>query len=369
MGLDKYRHKGRIDYLLALVFFILAGFGIVMIFSASVVIADRGYDDMYYFAKKQVLALGFGLIAMIIFSLFDYKKWKNYATTMLLITIVLLVTVFIPVIGIEGKGAHRWIDLGFMSFQPSELVKLTFLLYLAAWFSKKGREINKLSSGFIPFIAIIALVTILIMLEPDMGTMTIVAAIATVIFLISGVAWKYIILYIVGIVAAFRILIFIEPYRLERLKVFLNPAAAIQGAGYHINQAMLAIGSGGWLGMGFGQSRQKYLYLPEPHTDSIFAVIAEELGFVRIIILVALFVFIGWRGYQIALRAPDMFGRLIAAGITTWFIGQSFVNMGAMLGLLPLTGVTLPFISYGGTSLVMSLVAAGILLNISKKCV
>lgn len=367
MGLEKFRNKGRIDYLLAFAIFILSVFGVIMIFSASGVLAENVYGNLYFFARKQTIALVVGLVLMVILSKINYKIWRQYATTLLWVTIILLVAVFLPMIGVDNKGAHRWIDLGFITFQPSELVKITFLLYLSAWLCKKGKEINVFASGFVPFIAILGIVTVLVMAEPDMGSMTVIAAIATVIFLISGVSWKYVFIYLGGIFLAFRMLIIIEPYRMERLKVFLNPASALQGAGYQINQAMLAIGSGGWAGLGFGQSRQKYLYLPEPHTDSIFAIIAEELGFIRVILLVLVFVFIAWRGYGIALKAPDMFGRLVASGITTWIVWQAFVNMGAMTGLLPLTGVTLPFISYGGTSLVVTLAAVGILLNISRK--
>ncbi|MDO8513132.1 MAG: putative lipid II flippase FtsW [bacterium] len=366
--LERYRRIGHgFDYWLALVIFVLSVFGVIMIFSASAVVSYERFNSPYGYASKQAMALGIGLVAWFVMTMIDYRFWQKKATVFLVITIVLLLAVFLPGIGIERNGAHRWIDLGSFSLQPSELIKLFFLMYISAWLSKKGEKINDLNKGIIPFVIILLVVIFLIMKEPDMGTMSVIAVFSMAVFFVSGVAWHYLLIFMAGAIALFRVLIYAAPYRLQRLMVFLNPNQAQSGAGYHINQALLALGSGGLLGLGFGQSKQKYLFLPEAHTDSIFAIIGEELGFLRAALVILAFVFIAWRGLEIAKRAPDKFGQLVATGITVWFIWQAFVNIGAMLGLLPLTGVPLPFISYGGTSLVVSFAAAGILLNISKQ--
>jgi cell division protein FtsW len=239
---------------------------------------------------------------------------------------------------------------------------------LAAWLEKKGEGIKDFYSGTIPFLFLNLVVLGLIILQPDMGTMVIVAMTAFIIFYLAGS--KRIHLAGIGVSALIVIWILIKsaPYRMRRLLVFLKPEQ-VEGSAYHINQILIAIGSGGLLGLGFGQSRQKYLYLPQVHTDSIFAIIVEELGFLRAALILGVFVFFAWRGYRIARQAPDVFARLVATGITSWIIVQAFINIAAMLGIVPLTGVPLPFISFGGSSLVMCLAAIGILLNISKQSV
>ncbi len=366
--LEKYRnHNHGIDYLLAMVIFMLSIFGLIMVFSSSSVVSYNYYDNPYHYVLKQSISLGIGLVVWVVMTMIDYRFWQKNATWLLILTVFLLVAVFLPGIGIERKGAHRWINLGITTLQPTELIKLFFLIYISGWLAKKGKDINDFKSGFLPFVAILLVVVFLIMKQPDMGTMSVIAAFSTAIFFVSGVAWSYILFFIGGAVVLFRVLIYAAPYRLQRLMVFLEPDKATTGAAYHINQALLAIGSGGLLGLGFGQSKQKYLFLPEAHTDSIFAIISEELGFVRAVLIILVFVFIAWRGLRIAKRAPDKFAQLVSTGITVWFIWQAFVNISAMVGLLPLTGVPLPFISYGGTSLIINFAAAGILLNISKQ--
>lgn len=368
MALERFRRKQHgIDYLFALAIFLLVIFGIIMIFSAGAVISYEELGNSYGYALKQITSLGVGIVVWIFTAMIDYRFWQKYATHLLITTLVLLVAVFIPGIGIEAGGAHRWIDYGISTFQPTEIIKLTFILYLSAWLAKKGDGIKDFVRGFVPFLLILSAVVFLIMEQPDMGTMSVIAAAATTIFFVSGAPLTYITLYLGGAAVVFWALVKSAPYRMQRFLVFLDTEKLTQGPAYHINQALLAIGSGGWLGLGFGQSQQKYLFLPEPHTDSIFAIISEELGFTRTIFIILLFVFIGWRGYQIAMKAPDSFSRLVATGITTWFIWQAFVNIGAMLSMVPLTGVPLPFISFGGTALVMNLAAVGILLNISRQ--
>ncbi len=367
---DRFRlKKQKIDYWLFLAVFVLAIIGVVMISSASAVVSYKLYHNEYSYMIRQLTALGIGILGLILTTIIDYRFWQKTATTLLLITLGLLIAVFVPFIGLHYGGAHRWIDLRFTTIQPSEIIKLTFLVYLAAWLTKKGEGVKSFASGFLPFIAILGLVVFLIMAQPDMGTMSVIAVVATAIFFVSGAKWSHIALFLSGASALFIIFVFSASYRSQRLMVFLNPNRWQEGAAYHINQALVAIGSGGLLGLGFGQSRQKYLYLPMPQTDSIFAVMSEELGFLRVVLIILLYLFIAWRGYRIAARAPDMFARLVATGITTWIAWQALVNIGAMVGLLPLTGVPLPFISFGGSSLVMTLIGVGILLNISRQAV
>lgn len=354
------------DYLLAFVVILLCFFGLVMVSSASIVSSQERFGNNYYYVSHQLISLVVGLILMAAAYFIDYRFWKKISLTAFLATIVLLLAVFFPVIGKEFGGAHRWIGIGGFLFQPTEIVKLTFVIYLASWLEKRGKVIKNFSVGFLPFVVLMAVLGFLIMSQPDLGTLTVIVGTGVIVFFIAGARKYHLAIGGVAVVILLAILIKIAPYRLQRFLVFLNPSEQTLGAAYHINQALLAVGSGGMWGLGFGQSKQKYLYLPQAYSDSIFAIIAEELGFIRAILVIFAFVFFGFRGYKIARNAPDNFAMFLAAGITTWIIVQAFINIGAMLNLLPLTGVPLPFISYGGSSLVITLTAIGILLNISK---
>jgi cell division protein FtsW len=296
----------------------------------------------------------------------DYRFWKKNSFWMLIITLLLLILVFVPGIGRAAGGAHRWIVIGGSWFQPSELIKLTFLIYLSAWLENRDEKIKSFWFGFIPFTFLILLIGALIMLQPDLGTTSILVLSAVTVFFVAGANPSHLVFGAGGLLVLLTILIKASPYRQQRLLVFLNPSVDSQGAAYHINQALLAIGAGGLWGLGFGQSKQKYLYLPEAHTDSIFAIIAEELGFIRSSLVVAGYLLIGYLGFRIARNAPDRFARFLAVGITSWIVFQAFINIAAMLNLLPLTGVPLPFVSYGGSSLIILLAGVGIMLNISK---
>lgn len=359
--------RKRGDYLLSLVVFILAVFGLVMISSASVVVSYELFGTNYHYFNRQAISFVIGILAWVITSNIDYRIYQKYAIYLLILTFLLLILVFIPGIGKELGGAHRWISAGPIFFQPSELVKLLFILYLAAWLEKRAEHLRTFWRGFLLFAILIGLIIFLIISQPDMGTTTIIVATSAVMFFVAGAQIWHLTLGIGALVALFWILIKTSPYRFQRFLTFLQPAAQSLGNAYHINQALLAIGTGGLLGRGFGQSIQKYLYLPQAHTDSIFAIAAEELGFLRITFVLFLYVFLIFRGYAIAKVAPDYYSKLVASGITAWFGIQTFVNLGAMTGLLPLTGVPLPFISFGGSSLVVSLAAVGILMNISKQ--
>jgi cell division protein FtsW len=284
----------------------------------------------------------------------------------MVLSILALIAVYLPGIGVERNGAHRWVYLGFMQFQPSEFAKLSLILYLAVWFENKGTEVRNLFTSTIPFVLILALVGGLVIKEPDMGTTVILALIAGSIYFVAGARMTHVLGMAAIVVAMAWYLIKSAPYRMARFMVFLNPGADSGGQGYHVNQALLAIGSGGILGLGFGKSRQKFNYLPESATDSIFAVVAEELGIIGAGMIVILFTMYAIRGFKIAKESPDIFARLVAVGITVWIVGQSLINIMAILSLMPLTGVPLPFISYGGSSIIMLMFASGILLNISK---
>ncbi len=341
----------------------LALFGLVMIGSASALIAFEKFDgaNNYYYVGKQAVNLVIAVAFMIVTMSIDYRVWKKYAGLMLILTIILLLVALIPGLGNEAGGASRWIDIGFVRFQPSEIAKLTFVIYLASWFSKRVGRVN-----IVPLLIVLAVVAALVISQPDLGTLTVLIGVAVAMFFAAG--GSYIQLLAGGglIAAAFAIFIRSSEYRWQRFLTFMSPSSETLGAGYHINQALLAIGSGGLMGLGFGRSIQKYLYLPEPYTDSIFAIVCEELGFVRAILVIAVFGLLAWRGYLIAKNAEDNFGKLVATGITFWIIFQAFINIGALSGVLPLTGVPLPFISYGGSSLMATFAAVGVLLNISK---
>ncbi|MFZ2970188.1 MAG: putative lipid II flippase FtsW, partial [Minisyncoccia bacterium] len=342
-------------------------FGFVMISSASVVMSYKNFGYNYYYLIHQFLyGLFPGIVLMLIFKNVDYSVYKKQSRLFLIITIVLLLIVFTPGLSFGAKGASRWVEIWDFSFQPSEFAKLTFIMYLASWLCSKEKEIKSLSEGLIPFIVLVALMAIPLIFQPDLGTLIIIIAIATSMYFVSGAKVGHIFsLLALGVIATI-FMIKIAPYRMDRLMVFLHPELDPRGIGYQINQALLALGSGGIFGLGFGHSRQKFNYLPEPMGDSIFAIIGEELGFIGLFFLVVLFLLFAIRGYKIVKNAPDKFGKFIAVGITSWIVFQAFMNIAAITSLIPLTGIPLPFISYGASSLVSSLLGMGILLNISK---
>jgi len=366
--MTKREKKYHFDKPLFITSAIILIFGLIMLYSASVAVGIDRFEDSTYFIKRQIIALVIGLVAAYIVYKIDYHFWEQWSLIFLFTSIVLLICVLIPGFGVSDQGAQRWLDFGFMGFQPSELVKLTLILYMGAWMSERGPHvIGSFKGGFVPFASVLAVLAFLIIQQPDLGTFIIIAVIAIVMFFLGGGSIKHIftlmILGTAGVVAAIKA----APYRMDRLMTFFNPSLDPQGAGYHINQAILAVGSGGLFGLGFGLSLQKYLYLPEVVGDSLFAVIAEELGFIFSVFLVLLFLYFFWRSIKISRKAPDNFGKLAAIGIGAWICLQAFVNIGAMLGILPLTGLTLPLMSYGGSSLIVTMASIGILLNISKR--
>jgi cell division protein FtsW len=356
----------RSDGWLALIVFGLVIFGILMIYSASVILGHLQGND-HVFATKQFVSACIGFTALGIAASIDYHIWQRWAGWMLGVTYLLLFSVFFFSVG-AINGAHRWISLGGQTFQPSELAKLTFIMYVSAWLAQRGDRLQNITETFLPYLAVIASISLLMLKEPDFGTLTIILVPAIVIYFVAGLTWKQVLLGLVlGILSLGLILS--TKYRRDRIMTFLDPSQDTSGTSYHVKNIAIAIGSGGMWGLGYGQSRQKRLFLPEPHTDSIFAIIAEELGAVRSTLLILIFCTLIYRGFRVAWLAPDDFGRYLAVGITTWFGFQTFINLASMLHLVPLVGVPLPFISYGGTSLMISLVAVGVLLNISRQVI
>jgi cell division protein FtsW len=336
----------------------LSLFGLLAIFNASSLSALRDFNDKFYYLKHQAVWFVLGTGSFIALSLFDYRQLRKLAFPGLLITLFLLLIVLIPGIGREVYGGRRWLNFGFFGFQPAELAKLSLVIYLSTLFEKR-RE-------FWPFLSLTGLVLVLLLLEPDLGTASLLGATAFGLYFLAGAPLKEIVT-ILGLGATLGpLLILFSPYRKARLLTFLNSSFDPSGASYHVRQILIALGSGGLLGRGLGHSRQKFLFLPEVTTDSIFAIIAEEFGFLGASVLVAAFLFLIYRGLKAALKAKDKFGQLLASGIIIYIGLQTMVNLGAMVALIPLTGVPLPFISYGGSSLLISLAGMGIVYNISR---
>ncbi|MFA6512104.1 MAG: putative lipid II flippase FtsW [Patescibacteria group bacterium] len=359
--------KGKPDYVLLGTVLALSTIGLIMIASASSVFSFQRFDDPAFLFRRQLISFIIGLAALLIALRIDYRIWRRFTLPLFLLTLGLLLAVFIPGLGTEFLGASRWIQIGGFTFQPTEIAKLTFILYLAAWLQARQKHMGTIASGLVPFLIFLGILALLVMAQPDLGTMIIIGITAILVYFLAGAPWRHIGAVFGLSAASFAILVLIAPYRAARLNVFLNPELDPQGIGYHINQALLAIGSGGIFGLGLGHSRQKFNYLPEASGDSIFAVIAEELGLIFGLVILGLFVFFFIRGMGIARSAKDPFARYVAAGITIWLSVQAMINIGAISGLLPLTGIPLPFISLGGTALIVSLGAVGILLNISKE--
>ena len=362
-------HHHQPDYVYLSLIAILIVFGLVMLSSAGSVLGFQHFGDSNYFLKKQAISLLVGLVLFAVTYSIDYQRWKKWTVQIMIGTIVLLLAVFIPGIGSSLLGAHRWINLGVTLFQPSELAKLTFLFYLAAWFERRNHLLGSAREGLVPFLITLGVVAGLVLLQPDLGTTIIIVLMSVSVYFTAGGSIKYLSWVATGGVALLLLAVKVSPYRAQRLTVFLNPSIDPQGSGYHISQSLLAIGSGGWFGLGLGHSRQKFNYLPEPAGDSIFAVTAEELGFIFVVLFILIWLFLIFRGLRIARNAPDQFGRLLAIGITVWLGFQAFLNIAALSGLMPLTGIPLPFMSQGGSALIISLAAVGVIMNISRQTV
>lgn len=360
------RKRGQIDYVFLALALGMTLFGLIMLTSASGPLGFARFGDSYYYIKNQLLkGLLPGIIMLLAAIRIPYKLYKQYALFMMAASIFLLALVFVPGIGNDfGTFAKSWVVVGPISFQPAEIVKLTFLFYLAAWLEKRGRDLTDFNAGFVPFLFSLGVIAILMLLQPDMGTLSVIAAMAFVVYFVAGGPVTY--LFGLGVfgISSLAVLITSSPYRSARFATFLHPELDPLGIGYQVNQALLAIGSGGFFGRGFGHSIQKYQYLPEVLGDSIFAVMSEELGFVLSIAFLIAYGAMLWRALYISERVTG-FARYVVVGIVAWFAVQAFLNIGSMVAILPITGVPLPFLSFGGTSLAISLAAVGVILQIS----
>ncbi|MBA4494247.1 stage V sporulation protein E [Paenactinomyces guangxiensis] len=354
------------DFVIVAAIFLLLAIGVVMVYSASAAFAYHKYGDSFYFAKRQLLFAALGVFLMFLIANIDRKKFEQWAAPGLILCFVLLAVVLIPGVGILRNGARSWLGIGAFSIQPSEFMKLAMIAFLAKIFSRPGFQITRFTKGFLPGLAILGAAFALIMLQPDLGTGTVLVGTGLILIFAAGARMKHIAGFLMLGAAGFIGLVLAAPYRIQRIVAFLNPWQDPRGAGYHLIQSLYAIGPGGLLGLGLGMSRQKHLYLPEPHTDFIFSIFAEELGFLGAGTVVILFAVVVWRGLRIAISAPDLFSSLVATGITAMIMIQAVINIGVVSGAFPVTGITLPFLSYGGSSLTLTLAAVGILLNLSR---
>lgn len=352
--------KARPDLALLFATVVLVIFGLMMVYDASAVAGLKDAGDSLYYIRQQLLWAGLGTMLMIFFSGFSFLKFKALALPLIIFSFVLLVAVFIPGLGVAGGGAHRWLKIAGITVQPAEIIKLTSVLFLAALFEKGTR--------FLPFALLTGAVSfVTAVLQKDLGSTIVFALTSAVIYFYAGAPVWHFFAAIPAAAVAFAGLVLTAPYRLKRILAFLDPFSDPQGYTYHISQVLIALGSGGLFGLGLGHSRQKFSYIPEVTTDSIFAIIGEELGFLGGIFLIVFFALLLYRGFKIAQKCEHTFGRILAIGITSWLGIQIIVNLSSMTALLPLTGVPLPFISYGGSALVANLLAVGILLNISRQ--
>lgn len=358
--------KSTPDFILIIVTMTLLAIGLIMVYSASAVWADYKFNDSFFFVKRQLLFAGLGFAAMFLMMNIDYWSWRKWAKPILIICFILLLVVLVPGIGMERNGSRSWIGVGAFSVQPSEFIKLALIAFLAKFLSEKQRYITTVKKGLAPSLSLVFLAFGLIMLQPDLGTGTVMVGTCIVMLFIAGARiLHFSILGLIGL-AGFVGLILSAPYRMARITSFLDPWQDPLNSGFQIIQSLYAIGPGGLFGLGLGESRQKFFYLPEPQTDFIFAILSEELGFIGGSLVILLFALLLWRGIKIALGAPDLYGSFLAVGIISMIAIQVMINIGVVTGLMPVTGITLPFLSYGGSSLTIMLMAVGVLLNISR---
>ncbi|MGH7256261.1 MAG: putative lipid II flippase FtsW, partial [Nitrospirales bacterium] len=337
-----------------------------MVYSASAVVAGNRFEDPGFFLKRQLAWLLAGLIGLHLVARIDYTRWRPLALPGLLVMLLLLAAVLIPSVGVEVKGARRWLKLGMISVQPAELAKLVLVLYLAAYLAKKGERIRDLTAGFFPPLIVIGLVAGLVLVQPDLGTAVVMGVVAFGLLFLGGAKLTHLGGLVVLVMPVVAALVLGSSYRRQRLMTFLSPWEDPTNAGFQVTQSFLAFGHGGVFGVGLGEGKQKLFFLPEAHTDFVLALVGEELGLIGTTSLAVLFLVLVLKGFQIAGRARHPFGRYLALGITMLIGVQALINAGVVTGLLPTKGLTLPFVSYGGSSLLVSLVAMGMLLSISR---
>ncbi|MEK7569716.1 MAG: putative lipid II flippase FtsW [Patescibacteria group bacterium] len=359
--------KKKVDKFFLTVVLLLAGIGIAIFISASLGVLARSKDTFYQVLISQIgLGIGLGIVAMYFTSRINYKFWRKSALFIFIGTLFLTAAVFIPSLGVSHQGAERWISLGPVSFQPAEALKLGFVMYFAAWLASSRGKIEKFRYGVLPLLIMLGIIALILFSQPDTKSFILIAATGLGMLYLAGAPLRHIVAVgaLAGVVLA--TLVFFTPYLKERVKTFLAPGEDVRGSGYQIQQSLIAIGSGGVFGRGYGQSIQKFSYLPEPQGDSIFAVLGEEFGFVGTVALLTLYLFFVLRGFRIANNSPDTFGRLLTSGIVILITMQAMMHIASTTGVFPLTGVPLPFVSQGGTALAINLAAIGIVLQISK---
>lgn len=354
-------HRGDI-FLLSVVLF-LVFIGVVMVFSASAIVSHEKFDTSYLFLIKQIIWTVMGVFLMLVLARIDYNKLQKFSRPLMVFSFSLLVLVLL----IESGEIKRWLKFGMVNFQPSEMAKICLILYIADVLDRKGSKLQDFKKGLLPILAVAGIFLILIYAEPDLGTAVILGLVVLAMLFMGGVRLSHLLSLVLASIPLLYFAVFHVAYRRERILTFINPWADAQRIGYQIVQALLALGSGGFFGKGLGASRAKLFFLPEPYTDFIFSIIGEELGFLGASLIIFLFVIIAWRGLHIATRAPNQFGNLLAAGITFLITFQAVLNISIVTACLPTKGITLPFLSYGGSSLVFSLAGVGILLNISRQ--
>jgi len=340
--------------------------GLLAVYSSSFSVGYHLYNDANFFIARQAVFALIGLAAMVFFMRMDYNRLRALSVPMLALALIGLLLVLVPGIGGERNGASRWLEFGPISVQPSEWAKLAIIVYISAWLASRGQDINKFSLGFVPFVLLMSIVGGLVVAEPDMGTTIIVVLTASTLFFVAGAPLSHLGLLLAagGLVSYF--VIQEREYQMDRLMSFMDPGADPQGNGFQILQLLIALGSGGPFGLGIGESRQAAFYVPGSHTDGVLAIVGEELGFIGLLGVLALFVFFIYRAIKVTVAAPDRFGSLVGTGIIAWIGFQTLINLGGITRTIPLTGVPVPFISYGGSSLVAVMAAAGVLLSISR---
>ncbi len=361
--------KKSVDRIFLGVVITLVVIGVFVFLSAAMGVLAKNESKFYNIVFNQlVFGLLGGSLLMYLTSRINYKFWRKYAFWFFLFSILLTLLVFVPALGMRHGGALRWVSVGSISFQPAEFLKIGFLIYFASWLSWVKLKAHNFKYGILPFIIFLSIVAIILFKQPDTKSFLLIFVTALAMFLLSGISWRRVLWICLGMAVLLGALIYSQPYLANRLKTYLDPSRDPRGSSYQIQQSLIAIGSGGIFGRGFGQSVQKFSYLPEPQGDSIFAVIGEEFGFVGSAIIVLLYLVLGARGLRIATLTPDMFSRLLTTGIVILIVTQAFLNIASTIGVFPMTGVPLPLISHGGTSLFVMLGALGIVLNISKFC-
>jgi cell division protein FtsW len=357
----------RPDYLILLVVAVLTGAGLVFVYSASFAIGLRDYDNVHFFVTRQAFGAAIGAVAMVALARLDYRLLGRWSPLILLVTLIGLGLVLLPGVSYGAYGANRWIQIGPLPpVQPSEFAKLAMVIYIAAWLAAKGEQVKQFSLGVVPFVMMVGLVGGLIMFQPDMGTFLVIVLTTSTMFFVAGAALYHVVTLVAAGFAGGLLLIFLVDYRMDRLLAFLRAEDDPEGRGFQILQLLVALGSGGIRGLGIGESRQKFFYIPGAHTDGIFAIVGEELGLIGALIVLGLFATLVYRGFRTAFKAEDEFGYLLAVGITCWIAYQTVINIGGITRSLPLTGIPLPFLSYGNSALIATMAAIGVLLSVSR---